>query len=270
MKKLWPKPLNKKKKQNAQVSAVTQTVVPPEQKLEPQPKPDSAPKFPELLELVKRKDYSWLKEFYDAEALERVDYVNNIPKEEYFNEERMTFCVLPLSSTPKYGFVDRDKLSDYLKSLYDRGFDTNGASSFSFRLSSNKEINLKAEEFLLSKESLRPVKGPVKADKQPKDPGESFGLTRYFFKTDHEGVYLVVVPKDSKQRIRFFLATDKSVIDVSKLNDALDKNIKQDSQKVTFKLLTPVDMMERRNFENCLDLFIRQVLEKSEVIETVR
>ena len=178
----------------------------------------------------------------------------------------MTFCVLPLSSTPKYGFVDRDKLSDYLKSLYDRGFDTNGASSFSFRLSSDKEINLKAEEFLLSKESLR----PVKADKQPKDPGESFGLTRYFFKTDHEGVYLVVVPKDSKQRIRFFLATDKSVIDVSKLNDALDKNIKQDSQKVTFKLLTPVDMMERRNFENCLDIFIRQVLEKSEVIETVR
>lgn len=259
----------------APVKADTPTFEPPVPEPVPVSKPKPEPELSELVELVNRRDYSWLKEFYDAGALARVDYVSNIPKENYFTEGGRTFCeVFPGGSRPEYGFVDRDALRKSLKSLYGDEFSVSGSSSFSCRLSSDKEINLKAEDFLLSTKSLSPVKTKLG------EPGpEKFGSKRFFFKTNLEDVELVVVPKDSRQKPRFFLAADKSIINVKKLNDALLvskpndallRNIESDGQKVTFRFVTPVDLIERRDFENCIDIFVRQIVETSQVIETVR
>lgn len=210
---------------------------------------------------VMRSD-SLLKNFRSIDSLERIDYVDKVSDAGYFGEGILKFCEVPRYSPATYVFIDKVKFRDALKEFYGGELVINGTSSFSFRRSHDKEVNLTSEKISLSLNSLQSYKA-----EHPRVYGERLDIARYFFRTDHEGVYLVVVPKDSRGRNRYFIASDQAVFNIDSLNETLRDSIREDSEseRVTFTLWKPEATLSGKNIDECIDIFIRQLFEQCQI-----
>lgn len=208
------------------------------------------------------KSDSLLENFRNPESLERIDYVDKVNDAGYFREGILNFCEVPRYSPAAYVFIDGVKFRDVLKEIYGGELEINGTSSFSFRRLHDKEANITSEKISLSLNSLKSYKA-----EHPRVYGERLDIARYFFRTDHEGVYLVVIPEDSRGRRRYFIAGNQAIFNSDSLNEALRDSIREDyeSERVTFTLWKPEATLSGRSIDECIDIFIGQLFEQCQI-----
>lgn len=245
---------------------------------ETKPKEEEAKKSSEAKKPSEAEEHTWLTKyrFLDKNALEKIVSNENIRLDmEYFTKGDLTYCqIYPNGSPSKYGFIDRRSIRKKLRELYSGGLSVNlRKRSFSFKSSGDEfealdKIKSIADSALLSLESLK----LVSADNGiPGEPKENYGQTQYFFRTDREGVYLVVVRGD---RERFYLAAGDSIFDHEELRKLLADNKRieydPDSGTMTFNLWTPESELTEQNVNVCIEIFISQLLERCERSDTAR
>ncbi len=214
--------------------------------------------------------YPWLKKFkfLDEDALVKIDSVNKIRDVDFFIEGDLTYCrVFPNGSPANYGFINREKIREALRGLYGGELSITGKRSFSFK-SSREEASFIADSALLSFESVK----FVSADKQKlEDVRQDYGQTRYFFRTDSEGVYFVAVEGDKE---RFYLAAGDYVVSRERLREILSNeqriNYDPESEIMTFNLWTPDNELTDQNINACIEIFISQLIQNCEQIDTAR
>ncbi len=221
--------------------------------------------------------HSWLRSFLEAGALERIDSIGGIRDVDYFTEGNLTFCKVFSNSPSNYGFLDRSALKEEFMKIYAGRLSVNGRSAFTFRVDPDKADWERAAESLSEGAffSINTIKPTVaQPDSNDAKGFEDFDVKRYFFRTDHDGLSLVVVNRKDDSSLSFYLASKSVAFDANKLLEVLNGSSNSpsvhydaDTENVTFTLATPDRRLTEENIDVCLDVFIEQAAQYCENIE---
>ena len=246
---------------------------------QPGTKSNKVPQHNGVLEAIipnAANDDSEIKKFLDADALEWIDFVSDFKDRDYFTDGSLTFSREYVNSLSSYGFIDREKLKNTIRSFYGGGFSLLDNMRFTFRLSGstvlwNNTISSTGEEAFFSLKTLKPGKGgdvlnlalrllqTVRTTKT-----DRHSAVRLFFRTDNDAIRVVAVIRDDMPTT-YYLASNRPLIEryslVRTLMDADRIALDASMENLMFTLPQADEKLKSGvDLDTCLDVFISQII----------
>ncbi|MBQ7193120.1 MAG: hypothetical protein IJR98_01955 [Synergistaceae bacterium] len=237
--------------------------------------------------------------FYDSlvyvDCVERfrdADYFSNVASGviiggSFIGALPSNFCREYRSSVSEYGFVNSDGIKSAMQSLYAKDFSVRSDMRFTFELAfssdslgswndnwdSKKKILEDAAFF--STKNLRPGTGILISELLAKiaDHVNEDPVFRFFFKTEHEGVYVAAAVRGNKVTGCYIASNNNAVRRTTFFRDIWEKVRQSDfdgeENVIQVSLWEPDSRLDSDiDFDTCVDIFLNQLLERSRKIET--
>ena len=196
------------------------------------------------------------------DSLVRTDFVEDFVNKNYFYEDEMTFC----RDYPKiYGFFNEAAMLKKLISFYGGNFSVRSSRRFICTYNSSFSFEDLTNVFFTFPENFTSNNSEIILKLNELENKINPGSFRFFYRTETEGVYGVVVIRDDGEKITNYIAAEKNekkfkLFKRGDFEKKLFETIQMRNGYIEFLLSNDNEKLSNPEitFEECLKIFIEE------------